>query len=94
MPVIIVEPEELQQLIRQAVSSEVRTVISSEINRILSEPEEDRLLTRSQAMEQLGIRSRDTMNRLEAGGDLHPVRIGNRIHYHLTDIQNLKGRKG
>ena len=90
MPVIVIEPEELEQLIRNAVSEEVKAVVASEINRILSTPEDDRLLTRREAMDQLAIRSRDTMLRLEKGGDLPPVHIGTRVHYRLQDVQKIK----
>lgn len=81
--------DELQNLIKAAVSEEVRHVVSSELNRVLSTPEEDRLISRADAMELLGIKSRSTMISFEKSGRLDPVHFGNRVSYRLQDIQEL-----
>ena len=92
MPVIVITSDELEQLLRQVVAEEVKAAVTGEITQFLSTPEENRLLTRKEAMEQLSIKSRDTMIRMEKAGELPPVHIGNRVHYHLVDIQKLKRR--
>ena len=60
--------------VKGVLENAVKEAMAGEINRILAEPEEDRLLTRAQAMDRLGIRTRDTMLKLEKGGDLRQAR--------------------
>lgn len=93
MPVIVIEPDELQQLIRRAVAEEVHAAVSQEITRILSTPESDRLVSRRELMSELGIKSRDTVNKLERSGDLTPIRIGGKVSYRLANLQDLKKRR-
>ena len=82
--------EDLQELVQRAIRNEVPGLVAKEVNRILSTPEEDRLVTRAEAMEMLGIRSRTTIIRLEKEGSLDPVMVGsNRVSYRLQDIKEL-----
>lgn len=86
--------EELQSLVQKAIREEVQNVVSSEINRALTTPDEDKLLIRAEAMELLGIRSRSTIITMEKAGYLDPIRLaGNRVSYRLKDIKEFIERK-
>lgn len=88
-----ITPEELQELMQQAIRNEVPHLVAKEVTRALATPPEDRLVPRKEAMNLLGIRSRDTMIKLEKGGDLTPTHIGNRIHYSLANLREFKQRR-
>lgn len=91
--IVSLSVDELQSLVRQAVREEVSSVVSTELNRILATPNEDRLVTRSEAMVLLGIKSRTTILSLERLGDLDPIKVGNRASYKLQDIQKFISKK-
>lgn len=70
------EPEELQDLIRQAVRSEIGTVKSEE---------SDSLLSRSKAAEVLGV-SLPTLRRYVVSGRLRQRKIGGKVYFSTLDI--------
>ena len=91
---INISPEELQELVQQAIRNEVPSLVAQEVNKILAIPEEDRRVLRSEAMEMIGIKSRTTILELEKAGDLVPIRLGgNRVGYHLQDIKELISKR-
>jgi len=90
---INITPEELQELVQRAIRNEVPGLVAQEVKRILSTPEQDRLVSRSEAMDLLGIRSRTTIIQLEKCGDLDPVKLGSRVSYRLQDIQALISKR-
>ena len=71
-----IEREELQDLIRQAVRSEIGTVNSEE---------PDALLSRSEAAELLAV-SFPTLRRYVVSGKLRQQKIGGKVYFSTADI--------
>lgn len=90
---ILIEPGELRTMIEEVVREQLETTLPAALSHALATPEEDRVVSRAEAMSLLQVKSRDTMIKMERSGELEPLRIGgNRVSYRLTDIKKLMRR--
>lgn len=89
-------PEEFKDLVAESVREELEKALPAAINQAISQPPESRLISRSEGLRLLGVKSRDTALKLERQGSLERVMIGSRVHYKLSDVQaiirNKEGR--
>lgn len=89
MTLIQMQPNELQDIIRTAVSEGVSQALSSVNSKNSSE--EQTLLTAEEVLEKLRV-SRTTLNNWRKSNKISPVYLGRKTLYNRADIESIVAR--